>query len=105
MKRPVRTLLALLGPLLLVLLGVPALHGPAAAAAPPAGQATRYTMTAFANSSEPNRCDNFGLADANRYSFRDSCARSLRHPRHYVYALRVSPFSTPTPSAPTVPSP
>ncbi|MFF3737131.1 glycoside hydrolase family 43 protein [Streptomyces sp. NPDC002566] len=54
MKRTVRTLLALLGPLLLVMLGVPALQGTASAAAPPAGQATRYTMTAFTNSSESN---------------------------------------------------
>ncbi|MFI7294647.1 glycoside hydrolase family 43 protein [Streptomyces sp. NPDC050121] len=54
MNRIVRTLLGLLGPLLLVLLGVPALQGTASAAAPPAGQATRYTMTAFTNSSESN---------------------------------------------------
>lgn len=37
-----------------VVLGIPALQSPAAAAAPPAGQATRYTMTAFTNSSESN---------------------------------------------------
>ncbi|WP_037683543.1 glycoside hydrolase family 43 protein [Streptomyces griseus] len=54
MNRTVRTLLGLLGPLLLVLLGAPALQGTASAAAPPAGQATRYTMTAFTNSSESN---------------------------------------------------
>ena len=53
MKRTVRTLLALLGPLL-VMLGAPALQGTASAAAPPAGQTTRYTMTAFTNSSESN---------------------------------------------------
>ncbi len=54
LNRTVRTLLGLLGPLLLVLLGAPALQGTASAAAPPAGQATRYTMTAFTNSSESN---------------------------------------------------
>ncbi|MFJ8635607.1 hypothetical protein [Streptomyces sp. NPDC093568] len=52
MNRTARTLLALLGPVLLAMLGVPALQGTASAAAPPAGQATRYTMTAFTNSSE-----------------------------------------------------
>lgn len=54
LKRPVRTLLALVGPLLLVLLCVPALQGTAAAAAPPAGQATRHTMTAFTYARESN---------------------------------------------------
>ncbi|WNZ14309.1 AbfB domain-containing protein [Streptomyces sp. 11x1] len=46
-----------------------------------------------------------GLADANRYTFRDSCARPLRYLRHHVHALRLSSSRTPTPSAPTVPSP
>ncbi len=36
------------------LLGLPVLQGTAEAAHPPAGQATRYTMTAFTNSSESN---------------------------------------------------
>ncbi|SOD83059.1 Glycosyl hydrolases family 43 [Streptomyces sp. 1222.2] len=54
LNRTIRTLLALLGPLLLVVLGVPAVQGTAVAAAPSAGQATRYTMTAFTNSSESN---------------------------------------------------
>jgi hypothetical protein len=55
LNRTLRTLLALLGPLLLVLLGGAVFEGTATAAAPPAGQTTRYTMTAFTNSSESNR--------------------------------------------------
>ncbi|MGW7499922.1 glycoside hydrolase family 43 protein [Streptomyces luteogriseus] len=54
MNRTLRNLLALLGPLLLVLLGGAVLGDTASAVAPPAGQATRYTMTAFTNSSESN---------------------------------------------------
>ncbi|MFF1720512.1 hypothetical protein [Streptomyces sviceus] len=48
-----RALVALLGPLLL-LWGFPGLQGTASAAAPPAAQTTRYTMTAFTNTSESN---------------------------------------------------
>ncbi|WP_234360259.1 hypothetical protein [Streptomyces sp. DSM 15324] len=54
MTKTRRALLALLGPLSLVLLGVPSLQGTASAAAPPPGQVARYTMTAFTNSSESN---------------------------------------------------
>ncbi|MEW1718265.1 glycoside hydrolase family 43 protein [Streptomyces sp. NPDC093109] len=52
MKRSTRPLLTLLV-MALALLGLPA-TGSASAAAPPAGQATRYTMTAFTNANESN---------------------------------------------------
>ena len=53
MTRCVRALAALLVTLL-ALLGLTALQSPAGASAPPSGQATRYTMTAFTNSGESN---------------------------------------------------
>ncbi|MEU0216453.1 hypothetical protein ABZ281_15560 [Streptomyces sp. NPDC006265] len=54
MNRTVRNLLALLGPLLLVLLGGAVFVDTASTVTPPAGQAARYTMTAFTSSSESN---------------------------------------------------
>ncbi|GAB2573015.1 hypothetical protein GCM10027168_02420 [Streptomyces capparidis] len=53
-RRPLTGQIACLLAAVLALLGLAALQPPASAAAPPPGQATRYTMTAFTNSSESN---------------------------------------------------